>query len=387
MGLNKAGKGISWNKILKDEKGAVLVFIGVIFMGVAAVAALGVEVGYMTLVRNELQNVADAAALAGARELGHTYEGMTYAQQLAYTSSTAATAITDVIDTIALPENNKVANAPISIAASDIQIGQWNSTSSTFTANMDPPNAVKVAARRAEGTNGLVQTLFGQLFGIDSFSMAGGATAALTGLSTAAPGALEIPIGIPMARFPYCSDITFSPTNDPKACSGWTSLTDVTDQENCKNGNCSSADDIKDILRRMIVAEGCTQNPDCFDNKTYTPFVSPPIDLSVHSPTYDFNGGDVTPAVECFKNLYDCKKDANNKWEVVIPVISATSCDNPTGHFKVVGFTTATITNVEVTPSKYISAKIDCNNTESGRGSGGNYGTYGSIPGLVDKNL
>ena len=39
--------------------------------------ALAIDVGYMVVVKNELQNVADAGALAGARQLGDIYEPMT----------------------------------------------------------------------------------------------------------------------------------------------------------------------------------------------------------------------------------------------------------------------------------------------------------------------
>jgi len=34
--------------------------------------------------KNELQNIADSAALAATRQLGSIYQGMTYEQQLAY---------------------------------------------------------------------------------------------------------------------------------------------------------------------------------------------------------------------------------------------------------------------------------------------------------------
>ena len=47
-------------------------------------AALAVDVGYVMLTKNELQNIADATALGGARWLGDRYSRMTYAQQQAY---------------------------------------------------------------------------------------------------------------------------------------------------------------------------------------------------------------------------------------------------------------------------------------------------------------
>ena len=47
-------------------------------------------------------------------------------------------------------------------------------------------------------------------------------------------------------------------------------------------------------------------------------------------------------------------------------------------------FATVTITEVLVTPEKTINAQVVCENIEPGRGGGGQYGTKGAIPGLVE---
>lgn len=70
-----------------SEKGAVAVMIAFMIVTVLGFAALAVDVGYMMVARNELQNIADASALAAARKLGVLYEGMTHTEQKSYVRS------------------------------------------------------------------------------------------------------------------------------------------------------------------------------------------------------------------------------------------------------------------------------------------------------------
>jgi len=73
----------------------------------------------------------------------------------------------------------------------------------------------------------------------------------------------------------------------------------------------------------------------------------------------------------------------NDAWETGVPVYDSSDCSNPHGAITIVGFATIVITNVIGPPAKIIDGYVICNNVEPGRGSGGNYGTKGSIPGLV----
>ena len=53
-------------------------------------AALTIDIGQALVARNELQDVADAAALAGARRMGTIYQSLTPAQQVSYTMTNPA---------------------------------------------------------------------------------------------------------------------------------------------------------------------------------------------------------------------------------------------------------------------------------------------------------
>lgn len=63
-------------KFLSDQRGASAVLIAIMLVMLIGFAALAVDIGYLYATRNELQNVADAAALAATRKLGELYQVM-----------------------------------------------------------------------------------------------------------------------------------------------------------------------------------------------------------------------------------------------------------------------------------------------------------------------
>jgi len=56
-------------RLLKEEDGVSAIIIALIFMVLLGVAALALDIAHLAVVKNELQNAADAGALAGARVL------------------------------------------------------------------------------------------------------------------------------------------------------------------------------------------------------------------------------------------------------------------------------------------------------------------------------
>ena len=55
--------------ITKNQRGATLVFVAIAIFMIIVLAALAVDIGHLVVTKNELQNAADAGALAGARVL------------------------------------------------------------------------------------------------------------------------------------------------------------------------------------------------------------------------------------------------------------------------------------------------------------------------------
>ncbi len=336
--------------------------VAVLMLFLIGMIAMAVDVGYLYATRSELQNAADAAALAGARQLGAIYEGMSYEEQVAYDCGECGQIIA-----AATEFTNQAGGIPIQIA--DVTLGRW--VNKDFSPTTMQPDAVRVVAVRAEGgINAPLTTFFAGLFGKSTFNVGAEAVAALTAQSTVGAGELEIPVGIPTYFFDYhkeagltfCDEnIKMYPANDPTGCAGW----HVFDE---KNAN-------KPTLEKII--DGA--NPE-IPNVTYE---SPAIDIGT-SPEFAFSGGNVTAVWDNLYALFEAKKDPNTgSWETLLAVYESADCSNPNRSKPIVGFATVIIDKVLVTPEKTIQGLVKCDNVEFGRGSGGEYGTKGSIPGLV----
>src|SRR5688500_18308831 len=57
------------HRLIRDEKGMSLVFIGMSLMALLSASMLAIDVGMLMTARNQAQNSADAGALAGATAL------------------------------------------------------------------------------------------------------------------------------------------------------------------------------------------------------------------------------------------------------------------------------------------------------------------------------
>jgi hypothetical protein len=367
---------------LREEQGVIFILFIVVLLVLLAFAALALDVGNVMVVRNELQNIADGAALAGARTLGRLYEcdgdivtcpqPMPYPDQLTYVADDAV--IKQACIDTAL-QNKAGGKTGITINDTEIVIGTWDATNKRIDpVTLTSPDAVQVTARRDATANGPISTFFARIFGMNTVDVSATATAALTGQSTVPKGGLPFPAGIPRYRFEnkeFCQqDIKFYPTGDLEGCAGW----HVYD-ENIFN---------KPTLQNIL--QGLAQDPPLYTSPETTAFES----------TFTFGGGVVAnlfdEADALFEFMKDRDEDGNpNTWTTTVVVYDWDSCDNPNKKILIVGFATVTIREVtgptvpppNTSPVKTIIATVECDKVESGRGSAGNYGTKGSIPGLV----
>ena len=348
--------------MVANSRGAVAILAGFVLVVLLGFAALVIDIGMGLVTRNQLQNVADGAALAGARRLGQIYRAMPESEQSTYQLTAADSAdINAKVTNLSLM--NYAAGKTVSIDINDIKIGQWDPTTKQLGENATiPPDAVRVIARRDETTNGPISTLFAGILGVGTLNVSAVATAALTGLGLVGPGKLEVPVGISEAKLDcpepgcFCGTlINFSSTKD--SCAGWTTF----DQD-------PNTPHLLDILDQMIDYE----------------YVSPAVQAGVAM--LEFVGGNLTPAWGKLKDLYDLNKDANGMWNTTVIVYEENNvddCENPNELTKVVGFAKMNITKVLAQPEKEIEGNITCNTIEDGRGGGSNLGVIGSIPTLV----
>lgn len=166
------------------DKGSALVYIALMIVVLIAFVSLAVDLGYMYAARGQLQNAADASALAGA------------AMNLADSASVKQKAIE-------FAAKNKAAGDAVAITEGDVSIGNWNPTATPrFDPARTPLNAVRVVARRnvagaGPAGQGKVQLFFGQIFSMLPAGGEGwGEMAASTEAIAARPPRPTIPVAL-----------------------------------------------------------------------------------------------------------------------------------------------------------------------------------------------
>jgi hypothetical protein len=167
---------------MRRQRGAVAVLVALLLTVLTGLCGLAVDVAYGFLVRNELQNAADAAALSGA---GHLYRDGSAPDWTA-----AAVAAGNAV------QLNRSTNAILQDGA--VQYGYWN-LAGTSAELLVPPAipgpgevpAVMVTIGREEGSNGGPVTLFfASVLGIRPIPVRATAVAAVAAPSVVGDGVL-----------------------------------------------------------------------------------------------------------------------------------------------------------------------------------------------------
>lgn len=304
-----------WERDDENQRGATLVLVALLLFVFLGVAALAIDIGHIVVVRNELQNAADAGALAGAADLyfpNPPPAGQTPGCLNTGASTTAATTAT----------SNLSAKVAVEVNGGDVVVGNWNPTTNTFTQRpfpgtctdpVLPINAVRVTTRRQSTP---VPYFFALIWeGMTSFSSQTSATAWIG------------PVGPPMAAGEFDQPIVICQQSLTNGCNigrminsgsnvqtsntgGWT---DFNQTQECR-GAASNSD-----VRKVICSQG---NP--------APVQAGPI------PT---NGGQM----EAIQELRKCWENETNKtqpWMLTLPVVDCPGnnlgpCSNVVGAVQV----------------------------------------------------
>jgi len=147
-----------------NNKGIAAVYLAIMIVVLVAIVSFVVDIGYMYVAKGQLQNAADAGALAGAAKLDKT-------------NSTTQAATRLEAETFAntnnvVPSGTKViiSNAGSNALASgnDITVGNWDaSITPQYLEGRTPINAVQVRARRtSDSPGGAVDTFLGGIFSL-----------------------------------------------------------------------------------------------------------------------------------------------------------------------------------------------------------------------------
>jgi hypothetical protein len=156
------------------RRGAVLIWSIMVMGLLIAIVGWALDWGLGALVAHQLQNAADAAALAGAQKVRTDQAA---ARDLAIDVAAANSVAKDAVDLDRNDGND---------AAGDIVVGRFDRDTQVFEPDTGSPNAVKVVARRtAESTDGTLPLLFGPIYGVptieverEAIAMVGGGTGA-----------------------------------------------------------------------------------------------------------------------------------------------------------------------------------------------------------------
>jgi Flp pilus assembly protein TadG len=175
------------------RKGAIAPLMAVLMLPLLGMLAFSIDVGYMVLVQTDLQNAADAAALAGAERLQGLFvqyysPGLTATQQAAILTQ----AITNVAPnaTTGAPGSpmytaeqfsnyNKAGGVYISVLDSDVTFGYLDASGNYSTSYTAFPNTISVTTRRDGNANTPLSLFFGPVFNVSSENMTATARATI----------------------------------------------------------------------------------------------------------------------------------------------------------------------------------------------------------------
>jgi Flp pilus assembly protein TadG len=172
------------------RRGAVLVWAALLMGVCIALTGLVLDWAFSALVAHQLQNAADAAALAGAQRVRTDQEG---ARNLAVEVAAANT-----VAKVSVQLDRNDGNA----LGGDIVLGRFDRKTQVFEPDTENPNAVKAVARKTSSSlNGSLPLLFGPVYGVstvevsrDAIAMveAGGGNAAVIALNNTKECGLDL---------------------------------------------------------------------------------------------------------------------------------------------------------------------------------------------------
>jgi Flp pilus assembly protein TadG len=175
------------------RRGAIAPLMAVLMLPLLGMLAFSIDVGYIVLVQTDLQNAADAAALAGAERLQGLYvqyysPGLTATQQSAVLTQ-ATTNVAPNTSTGApgspmytaeqFSNYNKAGGVYISVLDSDVTFGYMGASGSYSTSYTAFPNTISVTTRRDGNANTPLSLFFGPVFNVSSENMTATARATI----------------------------------------------------------------------------------------------------------------------------------------------------------------------------------------------------------------
>ena len=166
------------NRGRNRRRGSVVVTMPVMLGGLIFVAAIMVDIGLFYVNKSQMQNAADAAAIAAAMRIGNDRSATALASAKAYASSFA--------------NKNQVGRGDV-LVADDISMGIWDYSGGGFSpgADVNNANSFQITVRRGGAASDGLGSYFSRCFGLNDFEAVARSTVVMSGASAA--------VGVPLA--------------------------------------------------------------------------------------------------------------------------------------------------------------------------------------------
>jgi hypothetical protein len=307
---------------LRDQRGAIIVVAALCLMMILGIAGLAVDLGYLDVVRCELQRAADAGAMAGAQSI--------YPCPL----SSAALPLAPRCDS-ALAKGREIAQANlvdgVSPTVATIQTGAWDWNTGRFAPGCSAcpfTNAVALTTRRDN-----LSLYFMSLLGFGPLNFQASSVAVMDWVGRLPPETIPVAINKDSIVFNPATNFDIRFASDPVDNGGWF----------VPSGYSANANALKNFINQ-----------------------NPPMPAVQMGDTINLNNGTVASAL---KALGSQLASHNNNWQVWLPVVATCKFNHSDNIGGFVGFS---ITQVQATGNpKYIRGKIMALSTAPGAGPNG----------------
>jgi hypothetical protein len=349
--------------ILNNQRGISAVLVAVCLVMLVGLVALSIDVSHLVVARNELQNAADAGALAGAAEL-YADDGSSVninANQVGHDAATANFSEQFPVEVNWTTGNEgDVQRGHWSFGLGSLQRGftpndstspvaLWGVSTVELDENPDFINAVRVRTRRE---NTPIASWFARIFGYESFDGFAEAVAYIGFAGTLTKATANAPIAICRQSIEKCDEE--DPPNCWYDCSEGRFINDAAGKEDEETGLWTN-------MTQNI--DGSVDPPaDLCSSGTNASEVKPLIDCNAmaegvgvdHSTLYyamslEVNNGQIDSAFNAF---YNCWKGWEEDPGYVVLTLPVVDCqDDPTTCAPLYGAVTVTVIHVTQQPN------------------------------------
>jgi len=331
-------------RLRRDTDGAVAIMAALGLLAFLGMASLAIDVGQFYYARNQLQNAADAAALAAAGNLIKDESGVAVrdaaaAQQAALTVAQRQSELAG-LPTVDIGARNDLT---LTFGEWNINAGNpqeaWTEVGSTCSSD-SPANAIKIDLRRASGlAYGPVTNIFASVFGVNTSEVAASAIAYLGYSYSVGTGTVKVPLALPssiltasIGHSGWFANL-FGPREAVASATKTYVFKDTGGSKVASNVPTSPAAALDSTQAYFFTVGASDPVPDTIKGilkKVYTPSYTAQYPVVVSElkvgqqiyprSEYPWGRSYIGPLFKNLKQAYDYKKDASGKWHTPLAV-------------------------------------------------------------------